>query len=63
MRYTVLLIIALILSACGTMWTHPTATQAQYRKDDYQCKLDAKMAKRIDFDLYNQCMELRGYRS
>lgn len=51
-----------VLGACGSVWNKPGTTPQEFQKDDYECKRDAKMAMRINWDLYNQCMQVRGYR-
>lgn len=57
---------ALSLCSCTTYWTKPGLTDAQFRRDNYECERDAAQAGLGFGDLAaegmrEECMEARGY--
>jgi hypothetical protein len=56
----------LALCSCTTYYTKPGGTEAQFRKDNYECERDAAQAGLGFGDLAaegmrSECMEARGY--
>jgi len=77
---TGLAIVGVLLSGCASeqvIWDHPSTSHDQFRRDDYQCQLDAKTlygtsegpvtvkrrtgVGRLAYGQYAACMESKGY--
>jgi hypothetical protein len=61
---------ALIVASCGkAVWTKPSFTQAEYRRDTYECDRDVRQSYHgtgiagalSARDFYDRCMEARGW--
>jgi len=77
MKLAALLLCAWVLTGCGprmqTYMVKPGATDAEWRRDDYECSRDASMTVRdvygswsysrlaVDGPMWTKCMEARGW--
>jgi hypothetical protein len=63
-----LILTAALLAGCSltpSRWDFPPGgSQEQFNRDQYQCTLDARASNQgyVDFGVFNQCMQVRGYR-
>lgn len=56
-------IAAVLLAGCGTTWTKPGATEADYRRDHYACERDAALLPPLaGIGMRERCMQAKGWR-
>jgi len=74
----VIIIASILLAACQTQWSKAGASQQDFAQDKYQCLQESQQASSSAYinpyygaakggsvtnrNLYNSCMEARGYR-
>lgn len=64
MKATITMILAAALAGCGTTWTQPGRTDADWERDFYECQRDASAQADAGEStaMRQRCMRLKGWR-
>lgn len=60
MRY----LFVLLLAGCSTVWTQPGTSEADFKRDAYECERDAAPVRNgfQAMGMQERCMESKGWR-